>query len=775
MRSFNTVIAIRITFVFFLLSFLLCNCTKLEDQEKYQNPEWLAGKLYTLIKENESLSVFASLLEYTGYDTVLDLTGSFTVFAPDNQAFESWLNEHPEYGDDITKMPYREAEAMVHYHIIQNRWSRKQLQSLDIFGWIDRDDPGNDKPRGYKRQTIFQNPDRKYWIKEQDGNIITIVDSTRSTDYLTVYSSSRKYMPLFFTEYFEINDLNTGDYDFYFNRSFDGNAIFISNAKTIQDEIPAENGFVYVVDQVIKPPLNAEEYMKLDHSGASTSDFLELIYELGPRFSYNENATIEQPEALAGGSYDSLFNLNYPQLTFNIHEELTGPSTSNPDYTVRYQNGLLVPTNQALKQLINDVVTANSGYPHWPEWSVVPNEVRRIIVNAHMSTNPIYRTNIQDGFLNGSNDKMTLDESAIRERYYGSNASILLLDASIVPRAFTSITGPVYLRPGYSTMLYAMEASKTIGYLKKAEKDFAFFVPSDESMALDSSLILNWIDKDQNRYNFTVFVRDDEIVRGVGTNELTKRILNQVALKQPARLARREFIENLSGNFLVFDNENQTVTGGLENTWGYNSSNFPIHLEPVLFEESTDNGTAFKFDGWFRTPTRSIWSVISDFSGFKKLIDDAGLSDPKYFRFNFLTEGEYYTIFIPTDEALANSGADTLSIPDLQQFIKSHFIKGERIWTDGSVPGGNYETLRVNEDAGDFGDRFSKLKLETGIDFIRILDSDNKLYYHIEEKPDSTNIMIAYTPVNSPGPHDYSITGVVHSIDTVLHKALESR
>jgi len=758
MRYFIPVILQRIIFALFLL---------LEDQEKYQNPVWLKGKLFTQISANENLSVFASLLEFTGYDTVLDVTGSFTVFVPDNQAFEAWFNSHPEYGGDITNLPYKEAEAMVQYHILQNRWSRKQLQSLDKSGWINRDVPGNDKPWGYKRQTIFKNPDQKYWIRVTD-DVLTIVDSNQSNDYLTVYSDSRKYMPLFFTEYFEINDLSTSDYEFYFNRSFDAGAIFIANAKSIQDEIPAENGFIYIVDQVILPPLNAEEYMKLDHSGASSSDFLKMIYELGPRFTYNRTATLDQPEALAGGTFDSLYNLTYSQLTFNIHEELTGSYTTEKDYTLQYHRGLLVPTNQALEHLINDVVTVNSGYPHWPEWSDVPNEVRRIIVKAHMSKKPIYRTNIQDGFENGSDDKMRMDESVIRERYYGSNASILLLNTALVPRAFTSITGPVYLRPGFTTMLYAMEYSQTLDALKNEEKDYVFFVPSDKYLNADSSLLLNWVNKDRNIYNFQVYNRGTKETSGIGRNELQNWIFNQVATRSPTGMARREFIRNLADNFLVFDNELDTVTGGLENKWGYGGDS-TIYPEPVLFEEPTDNGKAYKFDAWFRTPTRQIWDVISDYSGFRNLIDDAGLSNPARYEFNFLNEGESYTIFIPTDEALANSGADTLTTPDLQQFIKGHFIKGELIWTDGSVPGGAYETLRRNENSGEFGNQFSMLNIETGYDYIRILDQDHNLCYHIEENPDSTNFMIA----TRRGAGDAYITGVVHSIGTVLHKAFE--
>jgi len=772
MRFFKKLPALRMALVIISVLALSYSCSKLEDQEKYQRPDWLAGKIYSQLKKDSTLSVFTLLLERTGYDKVLDLTGSFTVFAPDNRAFASWLDSHPEFGGDITNIPYSEAEAIVQYHILQNRWSREQFQSLDINGWIDENDPGNNKPRGYKQQTLYNNPDQKYYVKKITNGVYTIVDSTESNDYRMVQTTSRKYLPIFFEEYLNVYDLKRTDYEYYFDRSFEGDtSIYVANAKVTTREIPTENGFIYKVDQVIKQPVNAEEYLKMEHTGATTKRFLEMIYEI-PSFSQNLIATFNQPEALAGGTFDTLYNLGYPMLTFNIQEELTGPN-KNFRHTVRYHNGLLVPTDQALEKLVNEVLTSNSGYPRWSSWDAIPKEVRKIIINTHMSESPIYHSDFQNGFINGALDKMYLDESVVRDRYYGSNASILLIDDALVSRAFTSITNPVYLRPGYSTMLYAMEYSNTLSTLKKPGKEYIFFVPSDETMAEDSSLILNWINKNNSQYRFDAYnQRELSITRNISRNELAKRILNQVAAYPPKGIARREFIENLAGNFLVFDNENNTVTGGVKNAWGYLGDS-AIVLEPVLFEEPTDNGLAYKFEGWFNTPIKDLFTAISEYPHFMNLINKANLYNPQLYTFNFLNDGDIYTVFIPNENALANAGLDKLSVTELQQFIKSHFIKGTRVWTDGSVTSGAYQTLRVDESSSPIRTVYTSMNIETGYDYIDILDKDGHLYYRIDEDTIRTNIMIANkTVARNPGPHDYIITGVIHEIDTVLHKAL---
>jgi uncharacterized surface protein with fasciclin (FAS1) repeats len=757
-----------ILFLVLFLGIIFTACTDITDQDKYQKPEWLAGKVYTQISVMEDLSVFTSLLQNTGYDTILDLTGSYTIFAPTDEAFQRWFIQHPELGGDISNLMKEEQRKMVQYHILQNRWTKEQFQSLDIYGWIDEDDPNNDKPRGYKRQSIYQQANKKYWIKEQ-GEQDYIVDSTESDRYKSVYSSSRKYLPLFFDEYFSVNNLKGADYEFYYDRSYEHGEIYIANARTLNEEIPAENGFIYKIDQVIKEPLNAEELLSMEHNGKTTTTFLGMMYQLG-KFSQNITATFEQPEATSGGSFDTLYNLDYPKLAFNIHEELTGPNTNNPFYTVRYQNGIAAPSDEAFQEFINSFLTANSGYPHWRDFESVPPIVRRVILDAHMSKEPIYSTNIKEGFRNNAGDKVMIDEGSIDLKYYGSNATFMILNKAIIPRALTSVAGPIYLRPGYSTLMYALEYSKTLSALKTKNADYVFFAPSDMTMTTDSSLLLVWDNEEEYRYHFMALDRAaDELIR-MDRNTLTKRIMNQVGTRRPKGIARKEFIENLAGNFIVIDNEKKTVTGGMDNTYGYLGDSL-VFAESFLLEEEIDNGITYQFSNWFTTPATDMYAMLSSYGFFWDLLVKAGLADVVYYKLPFLNDGGYYTVFMPSEEALINSKADTLSIGDLKQFLKYHFVSGERIWTDGSLPSGPYSTLRRDAGSSNLQTRFTTLNIETGYDFINILRDDNSIYCVISEDKEKTNKMTAtIIDKKSISPHNFTITGVIHEIDSVLMK-----
>jgi hypothetical protein len=66
--------------VFFTI--LISGCEK--EQILYERPEWLLGKVYTQILEEAELTTFARCIELTGYDQIINVSGSYTVFAPSN-------------------------------------------------------------------------------------------------------------------------------------------------------------------------------------------------------------------------------------------------------------------------------------------------------------------------------------------------------------------------------------------------------------------------------------------------------------------------------------------------------------------------------------------------------------------------------------------------------------------------------------------------------------------------------------------------------------------
>ena len=276
MNSVTRNFRLKQVFLFLLFWFVLSGCQDDMYTDKYDRPSWLAGKVYTQVKAQPELSVFANCLELTGYDTLIDVSGSYTVLGPSDEAFDSWLAKN-QY-NSVEDVPDGNLEKLVSYHLIQNPWSKIQLRTVDVYGWIDTLDESNNKPRGFKRETLLRNEERFYPVKSVDEGRYIIVDESESDLLRKVATDSRKFAPFFYREYFDIYDLGSDDYAFYFDRPFEGgDELYFANAKIISNEIKAENGFVYIIDQVVDPLQNAYQIMEDESGDYQYTKFLELV------------------------------------------------------------------------------------------------------------------------------------------------------------------------------------------------------------------------------------------------------------------------------------------------------------------------------------------------------------------------------------------------------------------------------------------------------------------------------------------------------------------
>jgi uncharacterized surface protein with fasciclin (FAS1) repeats len=729
----------RILTLIGLCLFLLAGCDPDEKQaDKYDRPDWLAGKVYTQLLAIPELSTFTLCVELAGYDTIIDRSGTYTVFAPNDDAFDAWFKENPAY-NQVEDIPKEELQELVKYHLVQSPWSKIQLQQLDVYGWIDTLDVNNDKPRGYKRETLLMEGNRKLGVDYNNKDrAIQIVDTTQTNWHRMFLTDSRKFSPIFFKDYFTIYDLNSDDYSFYFDRPVESSSdIYFSGAKILGDEVFAENGFVYNIDRVVEPLNNAYEILESETGGQSYSTFLDLVNRF-PDFQYNEDATFDQEGADEGFAVDSLFDITFPDLAFDILNEKTtsrrGTFGLPPEVSIRYHHGVAAPNDAAMDKLVNDYL---AGTGKWGNLENSPLHIKRMIANTHLSTNPIYPTDFSQGIINGENDRVYIDPRDVVQQQYGSNATFIGLSQAIVPRAFSSVTGPVYQLRGYSYSMFAIEQTGLQPALKREFEDYMLFVENDQDCQQDSSLFYNYSDesfyliqgsgKNSQRYNLNV-------------DELRTLILNHVGVRNPIGAARKEFVKNLAGNYLVINNITGEVSGTAPTSEGY-KGNLIVQEIPELISEDADNGNTFRVRNWFSFSAANLYLKIKvNFPEFQRLLKKAGLTDDAYNRYTFLSENENYTVFAPTDSALVAIQADTLPIPDLEKLLRLHFVQGALIFTDASSAPGYYETSRIDETSTEFSVVFSSMYIDPGMDIISINDANGSEYVSVEESKDA-NLM----------------------------------
>jgi uncharacterized surface protein with fasciclin (FAS1) repeats len=758
----------RFSILAFLFVLFFWGCQD-DSIDKYSRPKWLAGKVYTQVKAQPELSTFAKCIQLTGYDTILDISGSYTVFAPTDAAFSLYFQQNSKY-KKIEDIPLSVLNNMVKFLIVQNPWSKNQLRSLDVFGWIDPKDLTNNEPRGYKRVTLLLDKDPKYGIFGEKINLrsyISIIDTTKTPWKRRETLDSRKYAPIFYKEYFDIYELNSADYEFYFNRPIDGASdIYYAGGKIQGDEIFAENGFVYKIDRVVEPLRNAYQILNNKTATNSYSQFLDFINTF-PEFVYNSNKTLTQPGAMEGLAVDSLFDLTYPLLTFNINREKTKAPESTyglpREVAIRYHHGLIAPTNQAFQEFINEYLV---GGTKWGSIKNTPDFIRRIIANTYMSINPIYPTDLTKGFYNGELDLVKVDQSEIVQKEYGSNCTFIGVKKAIIPRAFKSVTGPIYLQRGYSRAMYAIELAGLLPALKRQNQNYMFFVESDERLRLDSSLVY-----DEARQRFSAFMLSPGSFQefGLTKNDLRSLLLNHIGLDKPKGNARKEFIPNQAGNYLIVDNTTGEIRGTDFTKKGYGGSQ-EVHEIPRQISVNADNGTTYEINNWFSFSTTNLYTKIStSYPRFHALIKAAGFDRDKEYRYSFISESEVYTVFVPSDAAMAAYETTGFTVEELRKLVLLHFIPGHIIFTDGKKPPGYYETARVSEASSQYATYYTQVKITPGADVIRIMAKDGSTFTEIQESPRANIILARNLGTGTEAIKNIITNGVIHEIDKVLN------
>ena len=736
----------------------------LSEREHYKAPEWLKGKIFSqILEENKNgndLNTFIHCLRISKYDTILNTSGSFTVFAPTDEAFNSFFQDNSEYSS-LEEMDSTAVYDLVKYQIIYNAWTEDQFRSIDVNGWVDADNKYQ-KSRGYKHKSLLRAKDNPYYLGQGK-----IVSSSESNTYKKVFTRANKYCPVFFPEYFYNNNLSLSDYEFYFDRSLEPNSLFFAGAKlNLEDALPAENGFVYKTDRVVYPLPTAEEILEREYTGYSYDIFLSLIHDFAD-FKIDLEATNRQSGAEEGLDIDTLYSLTYPELVFDIHSELTG-NTNNPSNTIRYHHGLLAPTDNAFEAFINQLI------PGGNVQSIRPS-VKRVLINSHMVDKAIYETDINKGFRNGEGDFVALNSESIIQKQYGSNCTFLGLNEVIVPRIFSSILRPMYLTLDFEIMRHAIEQTGLMQALKKTNIEYSFYLPSDKNIGIgaDSSLIA-LADPNSGNVSFFVYDRGSEGVslRVLQREELRKQILNQIAVITPDGSANKEFLRNLGGNYIIVNNGTNTVRGTSPTTYGLNGSEI-LHLTPKLYPETLDNGEVYEVETFFSFGVNTWFSVLNQAKNtkFRELLIKCGLYDPSRYQLTFINNEELHTVFIPSEQALIDYGLDTLSITELEYVLRYHFVRGDIIFTDGKKEEGEYITTRIDENSTRYFIRYNTLHIRPLSDMIEILDKNGDTYLSIPEKENETNIMISYdSDKNSNSKWDFITTHVIHNIDKVLIK-----
>src|SRR3972149_2486186 len=230
------------------------SCRDLKD-EYYARPDWLEPAIYKQLEEKGNFKSYLACVDKAGYKNILSQAGFYTVFAPDDEAFAKFLAERKF--SSVDEIDPSLAKDIVSYSIVYNAFDSARLddyQSVEMDAYIP--------DIAFKRQTAYSK-----WIYPDtfNGQEILIADffgliAGAGYSFPANADKNNKHIPYFTQVFLDEKNLQVSDYDFFFpGIGFSG--FNVVDAKVTELNLRAENGYIHVVDKVITPLPNLEDFL----------------------------------------------------------------------------------------------------------------------------------------------------------------------------------------------------------------------------------------------------------------------------------------------------------------------------------------------------------------------------------------------------------------------------------------------------------------------------------------------------------------------------------
>jgi len=738
---------VKVPLLLCLLTLLVFTQCAKDLDTYYERPSWLEEPIYQELKANGSFTLYLQAVDRTLHASVLQGAGLYTCFAPNDEAFQAWLNEKG-YAS-VADIPQEVVEALVSYSIVYSKYEAANLGSALVNElWT--------VGMAYKYKSNYYPMLSR---EEYDGDSVWVFDVNAYGGYFlsskTDLSGNYKYLPVFTNNYFNASSpaLTAEDYQaFYPNSTWaaDQGLGNVGSASIIGGQHLAENGMFYEINQVVTPIPNMYNLLKSD---ADCSEFWKLINFKVPggiyyfRFLIEYEALTEQFKLIyPEKNIDKVYLRGYFGFGFDpVVERYSGEGTGL-DVTQEGANTLFVPSNEAVLEFLRTKLMK-----YYSSLEMVPAEALIVFLSSQVAESMVwpsyfnFKKNSQGEYLSGLADNgPDINAFGVTGKIMASNGIMYKSNRIIKSRYFESVYTEIFLNPKYNYLNLAYSLYYTgetglremlmrcplNGYLAERNTVLLF----DDQLLKDDGFTFNNVDL---RFNHSSLTDEAAAAR-------LKRIMNNHIFFGYVDTFDVQIAEGTFGrNTVVVKNIGSNLTpANLDTTGltGYDGWNFRVtnNGEMVRFKnnmiqaigniemgnyanielvEETSNGHVLKLDRMLeysdRSSTLGLDSAFMDHSLWYYL-NKARTENPNVKQFVDLVEkvmktsttsdvllgiksSNFYTVLMPNNSAMSTAlsaklypvnidvESDPAGADKALRFLQGHFLVGQ-VFADDNLP-----------------------------------------------------------------------------------------
>ena len=446
-----------------LPTMLMMSCHDIADDDHYAQPSWLKGNAWQVMDYDGNYTSMLRAVELAGYKQIVAGQSILTVMAPNDAAWQSYLQElgYSSVDDMFNKAP-GELKKTVGYHLMYYAYDWEKMANFRP----NEGDGASAEQRERNAGLWYKHRTRSQDDMEQMRSKLSGRDTT-----LTVYHYER-FLPVLSSRFFQTVGIDAkSNYEYFYPKSQwtgGANGFNVSNASvTDQQAIVTDNGYLYHVNQVVRPLETIYNTLK---KNPNYSDFISLYDQYG-EFAEADKQTSNnvgyQVYILRHGALPSIA-CEWPVTNYQQMDKLESVGYS-----------IFAPSNQAIRSFFTNYWTASGGYATLSDLD--PLITQYFIMQSFANTSRIvFPEEIRRGDVETSyGTPININPDDVDDRLMCENGVVYGMNEMEAPAIFSSVIGPAFSDTTYQCYLYTLDKSELVLSLASKKAEFVTLIPSN--------------------------------------------------------------------------------------------------------------------------------------------------------------------------------------------------------------------------------------------------------------------------------------------------------
>jgi len=669
-----------------LTGIFLLSCQDIADDDHYATPSWLKGNAWQVLEGEGHHASFLRAIELTGYKPIVNGQTIMTVAAPDDEAWQTYLQEQGYSSvDDMFQRAPQELKKTVGFHLMYYAYDWDKLVNFRPSEGDGATEEEKEDNAGlwYKHRT-----------RSQDG-METMRGKLNGADTtVTVYHYER-FLPVLSNKFFATKGIDAKtNYEYFFPKSqwtVSGDGFQIANA-SVKDAnaVVTDNGYLYHVSQVVRPMETIYQTLK---QNPNYSDFISL-YDQYAEFTEAAKETSDKVGEV-------VYTLTHGVLP-NIACEWPVTDYRKMETLERSAYNIFAPSNQAIDHFFKNYWTADGGYQTLS--NLDPLIMQYFIMQSFAkSDEPVFPEEIRNELVETSfGTPVNIDPNDVDDRLFCENGVVYGMDKMEAPAIFSSVAGPAFKDTTYQCFLYTLDKSDLILSLASRKSEFVLLVPTNKQFNQNEpEMRLNITSQGKN---LEVFNETDGGYANIGQAQARDIInIHTAANLNALKTTGTQVVETNTAFNYWFVNDGKITTNARFNEQlnpSYTGTPFVSFSEITNNAQGWSNGRAYSYDSkdLFAPQTgdglEHLLAVGNDknyeYYLFSQLLQKAGIVVSGKMSSVFV-EGERTVAFVPTNEAIRQHiaeipGCEKLTVADdytiagtvnkttLSNYLRNYFV-----------------------------------------------------------------------------------------------------